>query len=217
MAGQRPLRYLPPNPDADYLVPQQRIPGYLPYPNPVAPGNIAVPNASGVDWPQAQFAPPWLAPGSASFSPYVYPMYSEDTPVEGGYFEMDGDLGDLGEYGDRAARVARRAGRREGRQGRRAARKERRGSGKPCRQARRAYKRHSRALGGGKGGEATEGFHNLPSTIELVGTMNRACKNPDYGEAMGAEWAEEWRPVGMFLAGLAVGYLAFSPNSPMKD
>ena len=128
MAGQRPLRYPKPRYDHHYLVPQQRIPGYLPYPNPVAPGNIPVPNASSVDWPQAQFAPPWLPAGSASFSPYVYPNYSADTPVEGGYFEMDGDL----------------------------------------------------------------------------------------GEAMGAEWAEDWRPVGTFIAGLAVGYLLFSPNSPMK-
>jgi len=117
MAGQRPLRYPKPRYDHHYLVPQQRIPGYLPYKNPVAPGNIPVPNASSVDWPQAQFAPPWLPAGSASFSPYEYPNYADDI---------------------------------------------------------------------------------------------------DLGEAMGAEWAEEWRPVGMFLAGLAVGYLFFSPNSPMK-
>ena len=58
-----------------YLVGSQRIPGYLPYPQPVAPGNIPVPNASSVDWPQAQFAPPFLPPGSASFQPYVYPHY----------------------------------------------------------------------------------------------------------------------------------------------
>lgn len=61
----------------NYLTPQQRIPGYLPYPNPVSPGNIWVPNASSVDWPQAQFAPPFLPPGSPSFQPYVYPDYDE--------------------------------------------------------------------------------------------------------------------------------------------
>jgi hypothetical protein len=51
-----------------------RTPGYLPYPNPVGrnPGNYMVPNASSVDWPQAQLAPPYLPPGSASFSPYQY-------------------------------------------------------------------------------------------------------------------------------------------------
>ena len=77
------LKNLPPRYDAHYLVPQQRIPGYLPYPNPVAPGNIQVPNASSVDWPQAQFAPPWLPPGSASFSPYEYPDYSDDVDLNG--------------------------------------------------------------------------------------------------------------------------------------
>ncbi len=80
---QRPLRYLPPRYDHHYLVPQQRIPGYLPYPNPVAPGNIPVPNASSVDWPQAQFAPPWLPAGSASFSPYRYPNYADDAVLSG--------------------------------------------------------------------------------------------------------------------------------------
>ena len=66
-----------------YLTPTQRVPGYLPYPNPVGPGPISVPNASSVDWPQAQFAPPFLPPGSPSFSPYQYPegaqvLYSGD-------------------------------------------------------------------------------------------------------------------------------------------
>ncbi len=66
-----------------YLTPTQRVPGYLPYPHPVGPGPISVPNASSVDWPQAQFAPPFLPPGSPSFSPYQYPegaqvLYSGD-------------------------------------------------------------------------------------------------------------------------------------------
>jgi hypothetical protein len=81
MAGRRPLRYPRPRQDRHYLVPQQRIPGYLPYAHPVGPGNIRVPNASSVDWPQAQFAKPWLAPGSVSFSPYEYPDYEDDVDL----------------------------------------------------------------------------------------------------------------------------------------
>jgi hypothetical protein len=60
-----------------YLVPQQRIPGYLPYPNPVAPGPIPVANASSVNWPQAQFAEPFVPAGTPSFSPYRYPDYAQ--------------------------------------------------------------------------------------------------------------------------------------------
>ena len=100
-----------------YLVSQQRIPGYLPYPNPVGPGDIPVPNASSIDWPQAQFAPPFLPAGSKSFQDYEYPDYQ--------------------------------------------------------------------------------------SELHLAG-------------AMGEEWAEEYRGPILFLAGLAAGYLLFSPNSPAK-
>ena len=116
MAGQQPLRYLRPRYDHHYLTPQQRIPGYLPYANPVSPGNIPVPNASSVDWPQAQFAPEFYPAGHASFSPYVYPKYQDEV-----------HMGDL---------------------------------------------------------------------------------------TLGAEWAEEWRPVGLFLSGLLIGWLWFSPDSP---
>ena len=59
-----------------YLVPQQRIPGYLPYANPVSPGSIPVPNASSINWPQAQFAEPFVPAGTPSFSPYRYPDYT---------------------------------------------------------------------------------------------------------------------------------------------
>jgi hypothetical protein len=41
------------------------------------PGNYPVPNASSVDWPQSQFAPPFLPAGSASFSPYRYNNFDQ--------------------------------------------------------------------------------------------------------------------------------------------
>tara|TARA_Y100000034_G_scaffold128171_1_gene182331 strand:+ start:1004 stop:1375 length:372 start_codon:yes stop_codon:yes gene_type:complete len=67
-----------------YLVPQQRIPGYLPYPQPVSPGNIAVPNEAFGFWPQGQFAPQFFPPGHASFSPYRYPDFQDDEVVWNG-------------------------------------------------------------------------------------------------------------------------------------
>lgn len=60
-----------------YITPNQRIPAYLPYPEPVSPGWHPVPNASAVNWPQAQFAPEFLPPGDVSFQPYVYPDLPE--------------------------------------------------------------------------------------------------------------------------------------------
>ena len=68
-----------------YLVPQQRIPGYLPYPRPVSPGDIPVPNASSINWPQSQFAPEFFPAGHKSYQDYVYPDYQND--------EVLGDLG----------------------------------------------------------------------------------------------------------------------------
>jgi len=81
------LKYPKPRYDHHYLVPQQRIPGYLPYPNPVSPGNIPVPNASSIDWPQAQFAPKFFPAGSKSFQPYRYPDYQHDVSLGGLYEE----------------------------------------------------------------------------------------------------------------------------------
>jgi hypothetical protein len=81
------LKYPKPRYDHHYLVPQQRIPGYLPYPNPVSPGNIPVPNASSIDWPQAQFAPKFFPAGSKSFQPYRYPDYQHDVDLGGLYEE----------------------------------------------------------------------------------------------------------------------------------
>lgn len=50
-----------------------RWPQYLPYPTAIRQGWRPVPNGNSVDWPQAQFAPPYLPPGSPSYQPYLYP------------------------------------------------------------------------------------------------------------------------------------------------
>lgn len=52
-----------------------RWPGYLPYPTEIKRwgGRSSVPNAQSIDWPQSQFAPLYLRPGSPSFQPYRYP------------------------------------------------------------------------------------------------------------------------------------------------
>ena len=47
-------------------------PSYLPYPKAIRRSRLPVPNASAVNWPQAQFASEFLPPGSASFQPYSY-------------------------------------------------------------------------------------------------------------------------------------------------
>ena len=51
-----------------------RYPQYLPFPSAIQrdTGEYSVPNRASVDWPQAQFAPPWLKAGSPSCSPYRY-------------------------------------------------------------------------------------------------------------------------------------------------
>lgn len=49
-----------------------RWPMMLPLPHAIPRSKAPVPNASSVDWPQAQFAPLYLAPGSPSFQPYSY-------------------------------------------------------------------------------------------------------------------------------------------------
>jgi hypothetical protein len=55
-------------------------PLYLPYPTTLRRGKVPVPNRSSFTWPQAQFAPPYFKPGSASYSPYVYPDGPGITP-----------------------------------------------------------------------------------------------------------------------------------------
>ena len=52
-----------------------RWPQYLPYPKPLHRIRGRVPNRQSVDWPQAQYAPSFLPPGSASYQPYRYPHY----------------------------------------------------------------------------------------------------------------------------------------------
>lgn len=47
-------------------------PKYLPYPRPIQRSKRRVPNASAVSWPQAQFSPPYLPPGSPSFQSYSF-------------------------------------------------------------------------------------------------------------------------------------------------
>lgn len=48
-------------------------PKALPYPYALARSKGPVPNRSSVDWPQAQWAPLYLSPGSPSVQPYRYP------------------------------------------------------------------------------------------------------------------------------------------------
>ena len=50
-----------------------RWPQYIPLPHEITRSTGAVPNAQSVDWPQAQFAPLYLRPGSSSVQPYRYP------------------------------------------------------------------------------------------------------------------------------------------------
>ncbi len=53
---------------------QSRWPQYLPLPTAIPrwEGDYSVPNENAINWPQAQFAPEYLTPGSPSFQPYRY-------------------------------------------------------------------------------------------------------------------------------------------------
>lgn len=68
----------------------------LPLPTAIPRSTGPVPNASAVNWPQAQLAPNWLPPGSPSFQPYSYlkeavePDYQFNVPPE---FVMEKPLG----------------------------------------------------------------------------------------------------------------------------
>jgi hypothetical protein len=79
-----------------------RYPGYLPYPTGAIPrwmGNYSVPNRASIDWPQAQFAPPYLTPGSPSVSPYRYEPGGPLRKFEPSMYEVENSavgLGDLG-------------------------------------------------------------------------------------------------------------------------
>lgn len=77
-----------------------RWPSYLPYPTPVRRMRGPVPNRQSVDWPQSQFAPLYLPPGSPSFQPFRYPdgdatqrVSYYRLPAEG--FPQDGPGGDI--------------------------------------------------------------------------------------------------------------------------
>ena len=49
-------------------------PKYLPYWYDITRSKTApVPNRQSIDWPQSQWAPRYLSPGSPSFQPYAYP------------------------------------------------------------------------------------------------------------------------------------------------
>ena len=50
----------------------RRWPQYLSYPTPLQRSARPVPNSTAVNWPQSQFAPKYLPPGSASYQPYSY-------------------------------------------------------------------------------------------------------------------------------------------------
>jgi hypothetical protein len=54
-------------------------PKAVPYPYALARSGRPVPNRSSVDWPQAQWAPLYLPPGSPSVQPYRYPA---NVPLE---------------------------------------------------------------------------------------------------------------------------------------
>lgn len=89
-----------------------RYPGMLPFPEgPIGRWNGAysVPNSASINWPQAQFAPRYLTPGSPSVSPYRYEaggslkqfeptMYSTGEDAVGELGAMD--MGDLGAAAD---------------------------------------------------------------------------------------------------------------------
>lgn len=67
-----------------------RWPSYLPLPYAIPRSRRPVPNAQSVNWPQSQFAPKYLPPGSPSFQPYVYPRGRDQV-------NLYGELGDLEE------------------------------------------------------------------------------------------------------------------------
>lgn len=62
--GERRMRGWPDN--------YQYWPKFLPFPTEIKRPRGWVPNRQSIDWPQSQFAPLWLPPGSPSFQPYRY-------------------------------------------------------------------------------------------------------------------------------------------------
>ncbi len=60
----------------------------LPYPYEISRSRRPVPNASSVNWPQAQFAPLYLPAGSPSFQPYKYRSKPERYPAGASVFSI---------------------------------------------------------------------------------------------------------------------------------
>jgi len=54
---------------ADYMA---SYPKYLPFPYSIGRSTRPVPNVQSVNWPQSQFAPLYMKPGTPSFQPYSY-------------------------------------------------------------------------------------------------------------------------------------------------
>jgi hypothetical protein len=55
-------------------------PKAVPFPYSISRSTRPVPNSNAVNWPQSQFAPLYLSPGSPSFQPYSY--FKEDVPLK---------------------------------------------------------------------------------------------------------------------------------------
>lgn len=64
------------------------FPKYEPYPTGPVRRMGWVPVAQSVKWPSAQFAPPYLPPGSGSVQPFVYPDGSRTEVLYSGPFDM---------------------------------------------------------------------------------------------------------------------------------
>ena len=60
----------------------------LPYPYEISRSRRPVPNASSVNWPQAQFAPLYLPAGSPSFQPYKYRSKPKRYPAGASVFSI---------------------------------------------------------------------------------------------------------------------------------
>jgi hypothetical protein len=60
----------------------------IPYPYEITRSRAPVPNASSVNWPQAQFAPLYLKAGSPSFQPYKYRSKPERYPPGADVFSI---------------------------------------------------------------------------------------------------------------------------------
>lgn len=75
-----------------------RYPGYLPFPAALGRSEGPVPNRQSVDWPQSQFAPLYLPPGSASFQAYRYGRPGPLTQFRPSYYTMAADQPNVGHW-----------------------------------------------------------------------------------------------------------------------